>query len=75
MNTEFTAGEIVFLRQGLENELRKTLASMEYSLKLPQLRKELEQLKTICPHQADGINFALKDRCPFCKKKFDHNKE
>ena len=75
MNTEFTAGEIVVLRRDLENALRIALSRMEYSLDVPRLREEIEQLKTICPHQADGINFALKDRCPFCKKKFDHNKE
>ena len=56
--------------QTLNNELKKALATMDYSDKVFIIRDAIKDLQRLCPHDNGTYDFTSSDECPYCGKKF-----
>lgn len=56
--------------QTLNKELKKALATMEYSNKVLLIRDEIKELQDVCPHNNGSFDFSTTDNCPYCGKNF-----
>lgn len=67
-----TMKDIIQRHALLERQLQYALATMEKKETIHDLRIQLIDLQSQCPHMSDEYNFTWVDNeCPYCGKKID----
>ena len=63
--------KIIETRTRLNAKLNAALSTMDYHPdKLSQIREEIKENQTICPHRSSKYNWAVTNNiCPYCWKK------
>lgn len=65
-----TIKEIIDKTNVLCYNIKVAAATMEKKDELFNMRKELKEIQTMCPHVSTEYNWAIiNDTCPYCKKK------
>lgn len=65
-----TIKEIIDKTDVLCYNIKVAAATMEKKDELFNMRKELKEIQTMCPHVSAEYNWAvINDTCPYCKKK------
>lgn len=65
-----TVEEIQSASVDLEIQLHRAAATMQLDDNIYKIRERLLRLQEECPHQKNGHNYELEERCPYCGKRF-----
>ena len=62
-----TIDEIINRHEELEHELKSSLAKMERSDRILEIRKQILENQKQCPHFSDKYNWTIAyGKCPYC---------